>query len=228
MFTEALESRQFLSASLNAAGLLTVTGTANADRIVVSKDDTGKLVVSEQTRTPATSTTPAKTTNKRTSFDAAKVKSILVNAAAGNDYVEIKSGIAATIPTTLNGGAGNDHLIGGRGKDLINGDAGNDLLYGNAGNDTVNGGDGRDLISGGAGADVLGGGAGNDFIIARDGSGTDKVDGGANAAVTKTSVGDIALVDTGDSVVGVEKKVTNLGQLVSVFDQLFNAGSKIG
>ena len=117
MFTEALESRQLLSASLNAAGLLTVTGTANADRIVVSKNDTGKIVVNEQTHIPATSTTPAKTTSTRTSFDATKVKSILVSAAAGNDYVEIKSSVAASIPTTLNGGAGSDRLIGGRGKD---------------------------------------------------------------------------------------------------------------
>ena len=225
--TEALESRQFLSAALNAAGLLTVTGTANADRIVVSKNDTGKVVVNEQTRTPATSTTPAKTTTKRTLFDAAKVKSILVNAAAGNDYVEIKPGIAATIPTTLNGGAGNDHLIGGRAKDLINGDAGNDLLYGNAGNDTVNGGDGRDLIVGGAGADVLNGNAGSDFIVARDGSGTDKVDGGAQDAATKLIPGDLAFVDTGDSVTGIEKKFTTYGQLVQAYEQVFNAGKRI-
>jgi Ca2+-binding RTX toxin-like protein len=229
MFTEALESRQFLSATLNAtSGLLTVTGTANNERIAVARGDDGKLVVSEQTRIPATSTTPAKTTSKRTSFDLAKVKSILVNALAGNDLVEIKSSIAATIPTTLNGGAGNDRLIGGRGKDLINGDACADVLIGNAGNDTVNGGDGRDLLIGGLGADSLSGGAGSDFIVARDGSGTDKVDGGANDAVTKSNLGDIAIVDTGDTVTAVEKKVTSLGQMVSVFDQLVKAGSRIG
>ena len=228
MFTEALESRQFLSASLNAqSGLLTVSGTANADRIVISKNDSGKIVVNEQTRVPATSTTPTKVTTKLTSFDATKVKSILVNAAGGNDYVEIKSSVAATIPTTLNGGAGNDRILGGRGKDLINGDAGNDALFGNAGNDTVNGGDGRDVIVGGLGADLLNGNAGSDFIVARDGSGTDKVDGGAQDAATKAIPGDLAFVDPGDTVTGVEKKFTTYGQLVQSYEQLFNGGQRI-
>jgi Ca2+-binding RTX toxin-like protein len=225
MFTEALERRQFLSATLNAtSGLLTVTGTANADRITVAKVDATKLLVTEQTRVPATSTTPATTKTTRTRFDIAKVKSLLVNAAAGNDVVDVHS---LSIPTTLNGGAGNDRLIGGRGKDVINGDAGNDLLVGNAGDDSLSGGDGRDLLIGGAGADSLSGGAGSDFLVARDGSGTDKVDGGANDAATKYVPGDVAFVDTGDAVTTVEKKFTSFGQLVSAYEQIFSSINRI-
>ena len=210
MLLETLEGRRFLSASLNTTtGLLTVTGTDNADHIVTTKNSTSKLLVTQSTFTPATGTTKATWTTTHAAFDASKVKSILVNAGGGNDVVDL-SGTwfrPLSIPTTINGGAGNDWLTGGNGADSIAGGAGNDRIFGLRGNDTLHGNDGNDLLVGGLGADKLYGDAGNDRLDARDGSGTDTVDGGTNTAVSKTNPGDLAVVDKGDVVTAVERTV---------------------
>ncbi len=60
---------------------------------------------------------------------------------------------ATAVPTSLDGGSGDD---------FVQGLAGNDLLYGQAGNDRLEGGDGTDVLIGGAGRDMLVGGAGGD------------------------------------------------------------------
>lgn len=62
----------------------------------------------------------------------------------------------ATVPVTLNGGAGNDTLRGGSQADF---------LYGLDGDDQLSGHGGDDVLSGGAGVDVLDGGDGTDFIL---------------------------------------------------------------
>jgi Ca2+-binding RTX toxin-like protein len=209
---ENLESRRLLSASLNTTtGLLTITGTDNADRIVAAKTSTGKLLVTQSTLTPATSTTKAAVTTTRSTFDLTKVKSILVNAGGGNDVVDLAGGFfhPLSIPSTINGGAGNDWLVGGNGADSISGGAGNDRIFGRGGNDTLSGDDGNDLLVGGLGADKILGGAGNDLLDARDGSGKDTVDGGTNTAVSTTNRGDVAVVDKGDTVTNVERQVPN-------------------
>ena len=90
----------------------------------------------------------------------------------GNDNVTIATAI--TIPTILDGGAGDDSLRGGNGNDLIFGGDGRDTILSNngdddvdagAGDDTVTGGVGRDLLLGGVGNDTLRGGDSNDFLI---------------------------------------------------------------
>ena len=206
MHLESLENRRLLSASLNAtSGLLTITGTDNPDHIAAFKFD-GKLIVSETTFVPKTSTKPASVLSHKTSFALSSVKSILVNAGGGNDSASLAGfwGAWLSIPSTINGGAGNDWLVGGNGADSISGNAGNDHIEGRGGADILHGNDGRDYLVGGAGADQIYGDAGNDFINALDGSGTDKVDGGTNDAVSSTSVGDVAIVDKTDSVINVE------------------------
>jgi len=97
---------------------------------------------------------------------------IRVNTAGGNDTVNIADAI--TIPTIVDGGAGDDNLKGGGGVDLIFGGAGNDTINAAAGDDDVDagagtdsviGGLGRDLVLGGTGDDTLQGGDGNDLLV---------------------------------------------------------------
>ena len=157
MFCEPLESRRLMSASLNASGQLTITGTAHPDRIWLTLNN-GSLVVHQVTRTTATTTTTTRST-----FTASAVKSILVNAGDGNDAVSLFTFGNFSVPSTVNGGNGNDVLVGGRGADHLNGDAGDDIL------------------------------------IALDRSNHDVINGGTNGAR-----GDIAIVNTSDTVSAVE------------------------
>ena len=157
MFCEPLESRRLMSATLNSAGLLTITGTSHPDRIWLTLNN-GSLTVHEVTRTSSTTTT-----HHNTSFTASAVKSILVNAGDGNDAVSLFTFGNFSVPSTVNGGNGNDILVGGRGADHLNGDAGDDIL------------------------------------IALDRSNHDVITGGSNG-----TRGDIAIVNTGDTVSGVE------------------------
>jgi len=222
MWIEGLEQRALLSASLSG-GVLTVTGTAGNDNIQVrnGKDETtgaAQIVVIESVRPTTKGTTPVAPTVTR--FAAADVTSIVVNAGDGNDRVWLKGNRKNpfTVKATINGGAGDDRLAGAAGNDTINGDAGNDVIDGGDGDDLLNGGDGNDRINGGRGADSLNGGAGNDYLLAVDRGSTDVIDGGDNDPVTATTgtkrhrvrgnPGDVAVIDTGDTVSNVEKTLT--------------------
>jgi Putative glucoamylase/RTX calcium-binding nonapeptide repeat (4 copies)/Protein of unknown function (DUF3131) len=95
---------------------------------------------------------------------------------------------------TVEGTAGDDHLVGsggndvicgeggedvidGRGgRDVVFGDGGDDVVAGGGGDDTLYGGDGEDELAGGDGADVLSGGPGDDTLAG--GSGSDHHEGG--------------------------------------------------
>jgi hypothetical protein len=68
------------------------------------------------------------------------VANIDVNAGAGNDTVVVDPRI--TLPTLLDGGAGNDRLRGGSGPNVLLGGDGNDTLIGNPSRDTLDGGPG--------------------------------------------------------------------------------------
>jgi len=122
-------------------------------------------------------------------FDAGNVESIKVLLGDGNDHAHIAGNIdlptfidggtgndhliAGRGPTTLIGGDGNDKLIGGKGDDLLKGGTGNDILVGGPGNDELYGGAGNDKLVGGPGDDILKGGRGNDVLIG--GAGKDKL-----------------------------------------------------
>src|SRR3954447_23224986 len=133
---ESLEPRLALAASatLGAAAsvaivgdTLTVVGTPGPDRIQISP-----------TRLPGT---------VRVVLDGkmlgsyGPVASIDVSAGAGNDTVVVDPRI--TLPTRLDGGAGNDRLRGGSAPSVLLGGAGNDTLISNPIRDTFDGGPGR-------------------------------------------------------------------------------------
>jgi hypothetical protein len=103
-------------------------------------------------------------------FDRADIRSISVDAAEGNDSVRIdeSNGVFTdSIPTTIDGGPGDDRiaggkavetLIGGDGNDTIDGNGGNDVAMLGAGDDTFvwDPGDGSDTVDGQDGSDTLG------------------------------------------------------------------------
>ena len=212
MLFESLETRSLLSASLDATtGVLTITGTNHNDHVVVFQKNKTTLGVHEETLLPAVQKGQKPThVQHSTTFKLADVKSIVVNVGKGNDAVNTGGSLLHTlkIASTIDGGDGNDYLAGGNGNDVITGDAGNDSLFGRGGNDKLSGGDGNDHLVGGRGADILNGDAGNDIIDARDRAATDVVDGGANDAVSRTNVGDRAIVDKGDTVSNIERLLT--------------------
>jgi Ca2+-binding RTX toxin-like protein len=131
---EALESRTLLTAII-INGILTITGTKNADVYVLSQDKSN-VYVSENGVGP-------------TPFAAAQVKSIQIDLGSGNDQVSMqkKNGTQAVrIRALLIGGKGNDTLRGGRGADTLSGSDGDDWLDGNTGVDLMIGGPGIDPI----------------------------------------------------------------------------------
>jgi Ca2+-binding RTX toxin-like protein len=103
------------------------------------------------------------------SFARADITRIDVFAGAGDDVVRVDDSNGAftdAIPTTIDGGPGNDTiaggagpetLIGGDGNDTIDGNGGSDLALLGAGDDTFvwDPGDGSDTIEGGDGADTM-------------------------------------------------------------------------
>jgi Ca2+-binding RTX toxin-like protein len=103
------------------------------------------------------------------SFARERVATIAVDAAAGDDRVRIdeSNGVFTdSIPTTIDGGDGNDTiaggkgietLLGGEGNDSIDGNGGNDLALLGAGDDTFvwDPGDGSDTIEGQDGTDTM-------------------------------------------------------------------------
>jgi hypothetical protein len=144
-------------------GVLTVTGTEANDKIRLSRaSDNTKLAV--------------KVNGVTTLFSTSSITSIIVNALAGDDKVQVhqkRGGIS--IGAQINGGDGNDNLAGGNGNDSINGGAGNDRIRGGRGNDALDGGAGDDKLHGGKGDDVLTSGGGNDKL--KGGKGEDTRDG---------------------------------------------------
>lgn len=124
-----------------------------------------------------------------------KVTHIHVDAGSGKDLVNCHG---VSIPTWIEGGAGNDSLVGGEGNDTLVGGSGRDVLIGNGGDDALGGGANADKIDGGAGADTLGGGGGNDKL--HGGSGDDFLHGGDGSPdLIYGGAGDADLVDYSDA-----------------------------
>jgi Ca2+-binding RTX toxin-like protein len=157
---EGLEGRRLMSVTLSA-GVLTVTGTAAADKVEFERDG-DRIRVRDNGR------------DLRVSY--AAVTKIVVNTLGGGDEIRFKDG-GINKPTELNAGDGNDRVEGSAGPDLINGGNGHDRLEGRGGNDTINGGEGNDELRGGSGNDTLNGDAGNDRLEGD--SGNDVLFGGA-------------------------------------------------
>jgi Ca2+-binding RTX toxin-like protein len=111
------------------------------------------------------------------SFDRKRIQRIAVEARAGDDRVRIDESNGAftnDIPTTIDGGDGNDTLSGGSGAETLIGGDGNDSIDGNGGSDLA-------LLGAGDDTFVWDPGDGSDTIEGQDGNDT-MVFNGANAA----------------------------------------------
>lgn len=200
---QQLESRTLLAGDPLgigfSRGVLTVTGTANDDAIVVSRAGSVWTIANgswSSTRTLA-------------------VSKLVVNAKAGNDAVTVDPSVlipatllgdlgndtlvASNGATYLHGGAGNDSLTGGNANDVLVGDVGNDVLNAGAGNNKMSGGSGDDHLTAGAGNDVIAGDAGNDTLVGGEGNNT--LNGGLGDDSLESGAGNDSLIgDVGNDV----------------------------
>ena len=147
----ALEAREvpaIVASFAPATGVLTVTGDANSNTIVVSRDAGGNLFVNAGAVViqggPAT---------------VANTTRITMSGLAGHDTLRLDQTNGALPAAVMHGGDGNDTLEGGSGADQFFAQAGNDSVLGRGGDDTAllgagndvftwNPGDGNDIIEG--------------------------------------------------------------------------------
>src|SRR5262245_29261282 len=131
-------------------GVVTITGTAGAETILVSQVGDQIIVDIDGTQTP---------------FDADEVQEISIDALGGDDSITVD----VNRPTTILAGAGNDTIIGSDGgADLVTGQQGADTFSGRGGDDVFiwNPGDGNDIIDGDDGNDthIFNGSAADEII----------------------------------------------------------------
>jgi uncharacterized protein YkwD len=155
---EPLEARDVPAIVLDGSGLLTITGTAAADKARLTQS--GSVITARLSYGD---------TVEEQSFAAGSVQSFsflgydgndrCVNLTSlpgtmaggqGNDYFE-----SGNVGNTLRGGNGDDTLVGYTGNDALYGLGGNDYLFGLTGNDDLQGGDGNDFHYGGPGTDTI-------------------------------------------------------------------------
>jgi Ca2+-binding RTX toxin-like protein len=134
-------------------GVLTIAGTEASDTIALrlQAGDAGVLQVDVGDDGSADF-----------SFQRADITSIAVDALGGDDNVRIddsNGSFTDSIPTTIDGGPGNDTIAGGKGAETLIGGDGNDTIDGNGGNDQA-------LL-----------GAGDDSFVWDPGDGSDRIDG---------------------------------------------------
>jgi Ca2+-binding RTX toxin-like protein len=164
-------------------GVLTVTGTANRDRVILRqlrRSDGDQLAV--------------RINNQHQVFSVADVDSVFVNTLGGNDVVIARRNVHLDL--AIDGGDGNDRILSGSGNDNLTGGLGNDRINGGQGNDVIDGGAGDDRLRGQGGDDTLNGGDDNDTLIG--GRGDDLLDGGAGTNVLRPDSGRDRLIGRGD------------------------------
>ncbi len=128
---QPLEPREVPAVTAALAGTtLTVTGTADGDRIEVDQEG-GTIIVRSRG-------------DEIARFDAAAVQAIAVDAGDGDDIVRIGACVAP--PATLDGGNGRDKLGGGGGAATLRGGDGVDLLKGGQAATVFDGGGGADRV----------------------------------------------------------------------------------
>ena len=153
-------------------GVLSVDGTNANDAITLRlrSGQPGILVVDLVNDTSA-----------EFSFNRADVKDIDVDARSGDDSVSIDETNGAftdSIPTTIDGGPGNDRLAGGSGAETLVGGPGNDSIAGKHGNDVARMGAGDDTFvwDPGDGSDVVDGQGGTDTMVFNGADVPEKID----------------------------------------------------
>jgi Ca2+-binding RTX toxin-like protein len=148
-------------------GVLTVSGDARGNAIIVSRTRNGAIEVNDG----AVDIGGARAT-------VANVTSIVVRGGLGSDRLALDDRLGALPSARLFGGAGDDELFAGSEKDRLLGGSGSDTLLGGAGDDVLSGGTGNDALTGGVGTDRSFGNAGNDQLIWNPGDDSDLNEGG--------------------------------------------------
>jgi Ca2+-binding RTX toxin-like protein len=164
-----------------AHGVLTIIGTEASDKIVLrlQAGDPGVLQVDV-----------GGDGSPDFSFERGKVAKIVVDAGAGDDLVRIDESNGAftdTIPTTIDGGDGNDTIAGGKGSETLFGANGNDVIDGNGGNDLALLGAGDDTFvwDPGDGSDTVEGQDGTDTMLFNGANVSEQVELSANGSRLK-------------------------------------------
>ena len=162
-------------------GVLTIKGTKASDKITLrlqaGQPDTLQLDVGDDGSADFY-------------VNRSAVAKIAVQAKGGNDLVRIDESNGAftdTIPTTIDGGDGNDRIAGGKGVERLIGGRGNDSIDGNGGNDLGLLGAGNDTFvwDPGDGSDTVEGQAGTDTMLFNGANGAEQVDLSANGSRLK-------------------------------------------
>ena len=162
-----METRHFHRPKL-AHGILRIKGTFDADKLALrlkaGDPQTLQIDVGDDGSADF-------------SFDRNKIAKIAVRTRRGGDSVRVdeSNGVFTdTIPTTIDGGPGNDTIAGGSGNETLIGGDGNDVIDGNKGSDTALLGAGDDVF-------VWDPGDGSDIVEGQDGFDTMRFNGAAAA-----------------------------------------------
>jgi Ca2+-binding RTX toxin-like protein len=178
-------------------GTLTVTGTKRSDKITLrlQAGDPGILQVDFGDDGSADF-----------SFERSQIAKIAVKARAGADQVGIDEGnglFTDSIPTTLDGGDGNDRIAGGKGIETLLGGKGSDSIDGNGGNDLAVMGPGDDTFvwDPGDGSDTVEGQGGTDTMLFNGANVAEQVDFNALGGADVVTVNDLTGTDVNSVIV---------------------------
>jgi predicted lipoprotein with Yx(FWY)xxD motif/Ca2+-binding RTX toxin-like protein len=149
-------------------GVLTVVGTAASDKITLRLESGDPAALQVDVGDDG---------SPNFTFKRERIAQIVVDGGAGDDIIRIdeSNGVFTdSLPTTIDGGPGNDTIAGGSGAEMLIGGDGNDVIDGNKGNDTALLGSGDDTF-------VWDPGDGSDVVEGQDGSDTMRFNGAAAA-----------------------------------------------
>lgn len=188
--------------SVDEFGVLTITDRLGSSSSLVITQDTGRGVLIVTSVRPELFLDGGGDAQTVLEFDSENVVGIAAQLGDGDDFLDLSS---ISLPSTIEGGEGNDSIIGGIANDFLLGDAGDDSLLGLGGDDIQIGGDGNDVLRGGGGSDSLVGDDGNDSLYGQGavdtvdgGAGIDLLDGGTSATFLSDQIeGSVTLNNTG-------------------------------
>jgi Ca2+-binding RTX toxin-like protein len=141
-------------------GVLKIKGTSASDTIVLRQQDGQPGILQVDVGNDGSADF---------SFERNEIATIAVRPKSGDDVVRVdesKGVFTDVIPTTIDGGAGDDTIAGGKGIETLKGGSGDDSIDGNGGNDLAlmgagddtfvwDPGDGSDVVEGQQGADTM-------------------------------------------------------------------------